>query len=112
MNATASTSEAPVPIEAVASSSQLADTQDPPTTQLDSDDAMLSRSNSVQNIDEGDSIMVTRRSASRRDKGKGKERGAPVKVKEEPMTVSLNVNEPVLANASVSELFHLFCSSQ
>lgn len=70
--------------------------------QVDSDDAMLSRSNSVQLPEDGEPGVATRRSSLRRDKGKGKERVAPVRVKEEPAVVSLCTNESPLLNASVS----------
>lgn len=79
--------------------------------QVDSDDAMLSRSNSLQPVDEGENGAVGRRGMARRDKGKGKERTSAVRVKEEPSTVSLNANDsahPAATNATVSGLIILF----
>ena len=59
--------------EAASSSHHLVADPDPAAMQLDSDDAMLSRSNSVQPLTEGENGTDIR-SLSRRDKGKGKER--------------------------------------
>ncbi|GJE97073.1 hypothetical protein PsYK624_132830 [Phanerochaete sordida] len=95
MAATASTSASALetngPADAVASSTTVI--SEPELMQVDSDDAMLSRSNSVQPGDEDG--PPTRRGSLRRDiKGKGKERAGQVRVKEEPETVSLSAYEP------------------
>ncbi|KAF7796545.1 hypothetical protein EIP86_007725 [Pleurotus ostreatoroseus] len=100
------------PMEAVASSSHLAVESDGAAMQVDSDDAMLSRSNSVQLMEEGENGSTGRRG---RDKGKGKERVAPVRVKEEPAAVSLNATDSTHGSAAVSGLIdalvasHPFC---
>ena len=88
-------------MEAVASSSHLAVESDGAAMQIDSDDAMLSRSNSVQPMEEGENSAAGRRG---RDKGKGKERVAPVRVKEEPAAVLLNTTDSTHVNAAVSGL--------
>lgn len=75
--------------------------------QVDSDDAMLSRSNSVQPPNEGNGATNPRRSVPRRDKGKGKERVGAVRIKEEPVTIPLIVNEPPLLNTAVSRHSHI-----
>ncbi|EKM55772.1 uncharacterized protein PHACADRAFT_256634 [Phanerochaete carnosa HHB-10118-sp] len=83
----AAASETSVPADAVASSATLIPESD--LMQVDSDDAMLSRSNSVQLGDE--EVSSARRGSLRRDiKGKGRERAAQVRVKEEPETISLS----------------------
>ena len=89
--------------EAASSSHHLVADPDPAAMQLDSDDAMLSRSNSVQPLTEGENGTDIR-SLSRRDKGKGKERGVTVRVKEEAITLPLNANDPPHLNASVSNV--------
>lgn len=104
MAATASTSatasETNMPTDAVASSATFIPESD--LMQVDSDDAMLSRSNSVQPGDE--ETASNRRGSLRRDvKGKGKERAAQVRVKEEPETVSLSAFEPQLPNQTSNE---------
>ena len=58
--------------------------------QVDSDDAALSRSASVQPPHEGENGTPMRRSVPQRDKGKGKERTGAVRVKEEPTVVNIN----------------------
>ncbi|KAJ3553344.1 hypothetical protein NM688_g3662 [Phlebia brevispora] len=99
------TPELGVPMEGIASSSHLAVESDGAAMQVDSDDAMLSRSNSVQLPDDGENDSSSRRSTSRRDKGKGKEkeRGLGVRVKEEPAAVSLNANESNYLNTASNE---------
>ena len=105
MAVTASTSavvsETSAPAEDVASSSTLI--PEPDSMQVDSDDAMLSRSNSVQPGDE--EVSSARRGSLRRDiKGKGKERAAQVRIKEEPESVCLSVYDVQPPNQTVRDL--------
>lgn len=93
-------SDPSAPLEPVASTSNMRTDLESLNAHPDSDDAMLSRSNSVHLIDEVENISSTR-SSLRREKGKGKERGAAVRVKEEPAAFSLSTHEPTLANPSV-----------
>ncbi|EMD38685.1 hypothetical protein CERSUDRAFT_113863 [Gelatoporia subvermispora B] len=80
--------------EAVASSSHIITDADTIMVPIDSDDPMLSRSNSVFHVDEPHSVSATtRRGAPRKDKGKGREKDVVVRVKEEPNTVSLSMTE-------------------
>ncbi|TCD63891.1 hypothetical protein EIP91_004800 [Steccherinum ochraceum] len=95
--------------EALVAAQQAADSD--PIAPWDDDDVMMvSRSNSVpngdyamtqepaQNGDEDGSASVLKR--PRRDKGKGKEKEAAVRVKEEPGTISLSLNDaaPAVSN--------------
>lgn len=94
-------SDVQLPGEAVASTSALIPDADSQAMQVDSDDAMFSRSNSAQPGDEDGSS--TRRSSLRRDnKGKGREKAAQVRVKEEPLPVSLSAHEAAPSNQTVS----------
>lgn len=103
MTAAAPASDPPALVEAIASSSTLIPDSDPHTMQVDSDDNMMSRSNSVQLGDDGEQISSTRRSSVRRDtKGKGKERVGQVRIKEEPTAVSLGTYEAP-SNQTVSK---------
>lgn len=71
------------------------------------DEPSISRSNSLQNINEGSFTgSVGRPRGTRRDKGKGKEIDTPsIRVKEEPKTVSLLSPEPPLSLVSLPTLF-------
>ena len=103
MSAAAPPSDPPALVEAVASSSSMIPDADVLALQVDSDDNMKSRSNSVQLGDEGEQISSMRHSAIRRDpKGKGKERAGQVRVKEEPSTVSLSTHDAP-SNQTVSK---------
>lgn len=93
------------PAEAIASSSHLVSEPDSLAMQVDSDDAELSRSNSLVPITEDpESVSSSMRSSSRRDKGKGKEKAVAVRIKEEPATATVPTNETVGVTASVSEI--------
>ncbi|OCH95270.1 hypothetical protein OBBRIDRAFT_800668 [Obba rivulosa] len=86
-------SDAPLSGEPVASSSHMVSDADALMIPVDSDDPMLSRSNSVFNLEEPTSISSGRRATSRKEKGKGREKDAVVRVKEEPTTISLSMSE-------------------
>lgn len=101
-SASAPLSDPLAPAETVASTSTLTADPDPASMQVDSDDASLSRSNSVQLGEEGEEISSVRRSSLRRDlKGKGKERATQVKIKDEPTTVSLSLHDTSFSNQTV-----------
>ncbi|GBE82530.1 hypothetical protein SCP_0409140 [Sparassis crispa] len=91
--------------EAMASSSHLILDSDPISLPLDSDEAMLSRSNSLLNADDSTPPRnsLRRSQAPRRDKGKGREKDVGVKVKEEPFAVTLAMSEVVPSNRLVSQ---------
>ncbi|KAI0928212.1 hypothetical protein AcW1_005527 [Taiwanofungus camphoratus] len=88
--------------EAIASSSHLIPDSDPFSIPLDSDEPMLSRSNSIANLDDSAPVNsnARRSQAPRREKGKGREKDATVKVKEEPSAVTLSTGDlgPALPN--------------
>jgi hypothetical protein len=87
--------------EAVASSSVQLPDPNLQAMQVDSDDAMFSRSNSAQPGEEDGTS--TRRSSLRRDtKGKGKEKAAQIRVKEEPLSISISAHEIPQSNQTVS----------
>lgn len=92
--------------EGVASSSHLAQDSDAPTMPLDIDDLTMSRSASVVQQDEP--VVPSANKRPRRDKGKGREKEPIVKVKEEPVAVSLNVQE--VAPALVSTILLSDCN--
>ena len=70
--------------------------------QIDSDDAGFSRSNSLTLQEEPESVSSMRNGA-RKDKGKGKERVAGVRVKEEPgVSSGVVVSEVAAAAAAAS----------
>ncbi|KAI0688764.1 hypothetical protein BC835DRAFT_1371433 [Cytidiella melzeri] len=100
-------------VEAVASSSHLLSEPDPLAMQIDSDDADLSRSNSVAPIAEDpESLSSSIRSSARRDKGKGKESAAGVRMDEEPgVTSGVVVSEIVGNGASPNEDYCSACRS-
>lgn len=64
-----------------------------PSTMAVDDEPSISRSNSLNNLQEGPSASATAR-PRRKDKGKGKETDF-VRVKEEPKAISLHSPEPI-----------------
>ena len=93
-----------------ASSSHLPVEPDSAAMQVDSDDAMLSRSNSVQPPHEEEGHMELRRSVPRRDKGKGKERVSGLRGGDEPSEGPLGANDASHPNPSVSSITLVFRS--
>ncbi|CAL1703942.1 unnamed protein product [Somion occarium] len=84
--------EASIPLESVASTSQLIPDSDPLAPGPDSDDAMMSGSNSVP---PGEEVGYNASNArARREKGKDKERDSGVRVKDEPVAFALQSFEP------------------
>lgn len=94
-------SEAPFPLESVASSSQVIPDSDPLTAIPDSEDVVMSRANSVPLLEEGVSTVSNKR--SRKDKGKEKDRDISLRVKEEVLPVTLHPHEtsPALVSATL-----------
>lgn len=95
LGANASASDPPGPLDPAASSSLLLSDSDPLSMALDSDDPALSRSNSLPVGEDPIPSSNVRNEAHRRDKGKGRERDAVVRVKEEPSVVALGDAVPV-----------------
>lgn len=85
--------------EGVASSSHLAQDSDAPTMPLDIDETTMSRSTSVAQAD--DVGIPNSNKRPRRDKGKGREKEAIIRVKEEPVVVSLSLHDAAPALVSV-----------
>ncbi|KAI0075473.1 hypothetical protein K474DRAFT_1391773 [Panus rudis PR-1116 ss-1] len=78
-------------LEPTASSSQLIPELDPLAANLDSDDLAMSRANSEPGVDDGSSATPNKR--LRRDKGKGKEKETTMRIKEEPTTMGLGLQD-------------------
>ncbi|KAI0811041.1 hypothetical protein BC629DRAFT_1024748 [Irpex lacteus] len=98
------------PADAVASSSNLLSEPDQLAMQVDSSDAELSRSNSlVPMAEDPESVSSAVRNTSRRDKGKGKETAAGLRVKEEPGGPSGVVFVETIGNGATSNEDH--CSA-
>lgn len=94
--------EASIPLESVASTSQLIPDSDPLAPGPDSDDAMMSGSNSVP---PGEEVGYNASNArARREKGKDKERDSGVRVKDEPVAFALQSFEPSPALVSATQL--------
>ncbi|TFY64194.1 hypothetical protein EVJ58_g2787 [Rhodofomes roseus] len=95
LNATASVMDASAHLEPMASSSHLVPDTDPTSLALDSDDPALSRSNSVPLGEDPVPGQSHARGGpvARKDKGKGRERDAAVRIKEEPTLGTLPLND-------------------
>lgn len=100
--ANAPASDPLAPLETTASSSQMVSDSDPLSMALDSDENAMSRSNSLPNADDPTVASSHMRTShiSRKDKGKGREKDAAVRVKEEPSAVTLAMNDTVPALVS------------
>ncbi|CCM02914.1 uncharacterized protein FIBRA_05028 [Fibroporia radiculosa] len=93
LNVSTSVVDSSAILEAMASSSNLIPDSDP--IAIDTDEPVLSRSNSLPNVEEVVSINGnSRRGTTRRDKGKGRDKDAGVRVKEEPSVVTLPPGDP------------------
>ncbi|KAI0085417.1 hypothetical protein BDY19DRAFT_996765 [Irpex rosettiformis] len=98
------------PADAVASSSNLLSEPDQLAMQVDSSDAELSRSNSlVPMAEDMESASSYVRNTARRDKGKGKESAAGLRVKEEPTGTSGVIVVETIGNGIASNEDH--CSA-
>lgn len=93
--------------ESVVSSHNLLSGTDASMIPIDSDDMRLSRSSSVQVAEDIESGHSNLRSGGRKDKGKGKERGSGIRVKEEPAAVSLLTTEASSTTPNVGVPFLL-----
>lgn len=106
LNVNASVVDASAHSEPLASSSHAISETDPNYVPLDSDDPTMSRSNSVPlgNDEVVHQSHVRGGPASRKDKGKGKERDMGVRIKEEPTMGTLPASDYPTTGVSPSHV--------